>query len=489
MSFILLAQTSINGEYWSNLTYVLIGFFVFLAAILGIIQLRKRLAYSPESLRDELTHFVKESGVGDEKVIFDYVDDYFSRKLLGFDEVIRFLISSLTILGLLGTFIGLAVLIVPRFHDLSSALNTTDFGTEFQTTLNGITGGFRTAFGTSIIGIISALLCSIVYHFYRHHIRYLKSNFTSIYLPSIVKATKKDNVAYDPVALYKEIQTYFIDGLNQFKEETVKSHNKLQAWGEGIITSHTSMVKEYVEANNTRIEAVSIELGKEYKALQTIAKDNLKVSSILNSVVSKLDSFADVIRNYGSTYENLIDKIDNFSQNFGNLFSNISTVVDQINQPSQLLSNLYTSIQEMVNNQNLIVNSNKDFMDKTHERFENLLTKNGESNQVVIAELKEYLEKFIETVRETFSQQSMDELLSNHTIKLLDSITVLKASLDEINISSVTPEQINQINDLMSSLSISVNSISKVIGNLNEMTGRIDKINRNLGKVFESLGG
>jgi ABC-type transporter Mla subunit MlaD len=249
------------------------------------------------------------------------------------------------------------------------------------------------------------------------------------------------------------------------------------------------MVKEYVEANNTRIEAVSIELAKEYKALQTIAKDNLKVSSILSSVVSKLDSFADVIRNYGSTYENLIDKIDHFSQDFGNLFSQISTVVDQINQPSQLLSNLYTSIQEMVNNQNLIVNSNKDFMDKTHERFENLLTKNGESNQVVIAELKEYLEKFIETVRETFSQQSMDELLSNHTIKLLDSITVLKASLDEINISSVTPEQINQINDLMSSLSISVNSISKVIGNLTEMTGRIDKINRNLGKVFESLGG
>ena len=489
MSFILLSQTSINGEFWSNLTYVLIGFFVFLAAILGIIQLLKRIAYSPESLRDELTHFVKKSGVADEKVIFDYVDDFFSRKLLGFDEVIRFLISSLTILGLLGTFIGLAVLIVPRFHDLSTALNTTDFGKEFQTTLDGITGGFRTAFGTSIIGIIAALLCSIIYHFYRHHIRYLRSNFISIYLPSIVKNTKKDNVAYDPVALYKEIQTYFIDGLNQFKDETVKSHNKLQAWGEGIITSHTSMVKEYVEANNTRIEAVTMELAKEYKALQTIVKDNLKVSDILNSVVSKLDSFADVIRNYGSTHENLIDTIDKFSQDFGNLFSQISTVVDQINQPSQLLSNLYTSIQEMVNNQNLIVNSNKDFMDKTHERLENLLTQSGESNQTIMSELKEYLEKFVETVKETFSQQSMSELLSIPATKLLDSITELKVMLEKVNNSSVTTQQISLINDLMSSLSISVNSISNVIGNLNEMTGRIDKINRNLGKVFESLGG
>ena len=489
MYYYILLQAGASQETgsWAAFTYWLIGIFVFLAAILGILQLIKRSKYTPEKLQEELTDFVKKSGVLDEQVIIGYVDNYFSNSLLAYDEVIRFLITSLTILGLLGTFIGLAVLIVPNFKALSSSMNNVYNVAKIQDVFSKITAGFKTAFYTSITGIIAGLICSFVYHIYRQHIKKLRAAFNSVYLPAIVKATKTENVAYDPVAFYKEIQTYFIEGLKQYEEEIIKSHNKLQAWGEGIITSHTNMVREYVEANNLKLQAVTEELRKEYTALRGIAKDNVKISTILDGVVSKLDSFSDVIRNYGSAYESLLEKIDSFAQEFGNLFSQISTVVDQVSQPSQLLTNLYTSIQEMVNNQNLIVNSNKDFMDKTHERFENLLSESGASNQAILSDLKEYLGQFISTVKTTFSQQNMGEILNLHTAQITDGLSSLKEKIEEVQDKAVTPSHVEKVQEAMSALGSSVNTIIDVTSTMNEMTGRIDLINRNLGKVFENL--
>lgn len=490
----MLTKLDQDATFFSNLAYVLIFAFLVFAVILWIVQYLKWRKFTQTGLSQDLAGFIKESGASDEQVMYNFVDDYFSSGYLKYDELIRFLINSLTILGLLGTFIGLSTRIVPYFDFLSDILGSTANNTVAQIGLEDIipeiTKGFRTAFMTSIIGIIAALVCSIFYNFYRQRVRAGRAEFLKIYLPGIVKSAKEGSAPYNPEDFYHEIQTYFIEGLHKFQEINISSHNKLQEWADKVITSHTTMVSTYVDSNNKKMQALIEELNKEYNALKSIAKDNLKVASILTKVVSTLDSFSDVIKNYDKTYEKLLETISEFSQNFGDLFSNITTVVDRVNQPSQLLSNLYTSIQEMVNNQNQIMGTNKLFMEETHTRFENLMQKSDANNQKTLGDIKLSLDAFISTIKETFSKQAMDELISPQTIQVIESLSTLKTELSRLSTTqSDSLTQFTKINDMVSSLSISVNTLSSVTGNMEQMSGRIDKVNRNLGKVFESLAG
>lgn len=479
--FILLAANTSNSgaTAWP---FVVIGLFFLAALVLAASQYLNLRKYDHENLSSSLRSFVERSGSSDENILLDFTDDYFLQNMLKYDEIIRFLLTSLTILGLLGTFIGMSMVIPQISTLLGSGVEAS------KATMRNITGGFETAFYSSIVGIILALVSSLFYHFYRQRVKKLRASFVDQYLPLILKASKKEGLKYDPAELYQEIQTYFINGLQEFQRLNLESHNKLQTWAEGVVSSHTAIVKEYVDTTNKKIDSVTSELSKEYNALKSIAKENSKVAGILDKVVSKLDSFADVIQNYDKTYESLLATIGEFSQNFGDLFSDITTVVDRINQPSLLLSNLYTGIQEMVNNQNLSLSSNKEVMDTVIKQFEELLQSNADTSLASLNELKQYLQSFLTTFQGTISHESLQELLSPQTQQILESLATLNLELTTLKTSQDGySDRIEAINGKVSSLSDSVKSITGIIGMINQLSEQMDKINRNLGKVMISL--
>jgi methyl-accepting chemotaxis protein len=488
MKFIsLISQNAGNGEFWSLFTYTLIGVFFGLACILGVIQLLKRLSYKPGLLRDRVKDYAKNSGITDEAMLFNYVNDYFSSKFLSFDEIIRFLITSLIILGLLGTFVGLATLIVPNFNELTSTFNSgNNSGKSFEDVLSQITGGFKTAFYTSIVSIIAALLSSFFYQFYRHNIKVLRITFINLYMPAIIRDTKVDNVAYDPVALYKEIERYFIDGLKEFKEEVLKNQIELKNWADTVITSNTNMVKDYIEANNEKTEVLISELKKENTNLNNVVNDNLKISEILDSVVGKLDSYADVIKNYDKTYNKLFNQIEEFSQKFGNLVSEINTIVDKTSQPSTLMSNLNNSITQMVNNQNDILDSNKAFFKEVYTKLENLIKNSDSSNQQLSQEINTSLSQFIDYVKETLSSENIVEMISPQTEKLTRSLTEIREIVELMGL-AFTADNYTKIDEGLKEITKSVTSLSVISGDVQTMSDQLGKMNRNIKKAYENL--
>lgn len=481
-------QATASQSKWATLTYVWIALFAVTALILGLIQLVKRMRYQPDDLQDHILSFAKEASISDEQVIIDFADSYFTRHLLGFDEIIRFLITSLTILGLLGTFVGLADLIVPNFSKLSNTLNTSANVSNFPEVLSLITEGFKNAFFTSIWGIIAALFTSILYHIYRQKVRMLRSDFIRIFIPGIVKKAKQGSTPYDPQEFYKQVQDYFVQGMKQFQDTNLASHEKLLIWAKTVVESHTKLVNEYVESTNKRVQSVTEEFRNQYKNLKSISKDNLRVADILDRVVAKLDAFSDVISNYDKTYAELLGKIEEFSQNFGNLFSSMNDIVQTVSQPSQLITNLYNSIQEMVNSQGHIISSNNEFLKEARSAFDLVISKADENSQTQMESLKASLDGFVASMNEAFSPTSMDAMISPHIKVITEGMIDLRANMEKIdgNTNSMNHNEEKLIR-LMDALALSVKELSSVMTTMEGVNGRIDKINRNLGNVFSSL--
>ena len=484
----LLTRITDNSGLWINITWVLIGLFSIVAIVLSLMQLRQRRKYDPFSLKEEMVKFAQESKVSDEKVLLDYADTYFSRSLLVYDEIIRFLLSSLTILGLLGTFIGLAMLIVPKFEHLSKILSSGNYSDlAFKDTFGQIISGFKTAFYTSIAGIILALILSLIYHLLRQNIKAIRSEFIKLHLPSVIAEIKRDAVAYDPVQFFREIERYFVDGLKNFGLEIADSHKELKQWAESVVMSNTAMVKGYVEANNTRIQAVTEELSKEYSALQKVSKDSYRISNILGSLVDKLDSFADVIRNYDKTYDNLLDTIENFSLEFGNLFSRIQTVIDTTTQPSQLLSNLYTALETMVNNQQKIQSSNESLLQGFSTSFEELLAKSAEQDKTSNSNLQHTMTEIMKEMQQILSEESLKRMLDPRFELMKKALEAVQYSIEELNDKELNNAKYDEMIKNLETISKSISNGPDVGEDIRRVESHLEKVNRNLGKVFEAL--
>lgn len=488
MYLCLLQVSGIGSNFWARTTFQLIGLFALSALVLIIIELVRRVGFNSDELSDEIRVFTKESKVSDEKVLLDYVDSYFSRTMLAFDEIIRFLISSLTILGLLGTFIGLAVLIVPQFENLSAIVskgNVSDFA--FKDTFGTITDGFKTAFLTSILGIVCSIILSGIYHILRQSIRSIRSKFTRFELPALIAETKKETLSYDPVTFYHEIQNYFINGLKQFGDTAASNQAEFKKWSESVVKSHTETVKSYVESNNSKMREVLEELTKEYKALKQVSKDNLRVSEVLGSLIDKLDAFADVIRNYDQTYENLLGQIENFSTEFANVFSRIQTVVEVSTQPSAMLSNLYTAISTMVNNQHDMLTGNKALLDGFRESFEDLLERSSAQNTTNSEKFQTILTVLLKDVQTVFSPDSVSSLLDPRFEMVQTELSKLFSSLEGLNTYGKSLVKLETVDSSIQKISAILEENSSHSKELKVMESQLEKINRNLGKVFEAL--
>ena len=214
--YTLLAVNTLNSgaTVWP---FVIIGLFFLAALVLAVIQYLNLRKYDHENLSTRLLSFMERSGSSDENILLDFTDDFFLQNMLKYDEIIKFLLTSLTILGLLGTFIGMSMVIPQISTLLGSGIESS------KATMRNITGGFETAFYTSIVGIILALISSLFYHLYRQRVKKLRATFVDQYLPLILKASKKEGLKYDPAELYKEIQNYFINGLQEFQRINLRA--------------------------------------------------------------------------------------------------------------------------------------------------------------------------------------------------------------------------------------------------------------------------
>lgn len=485
MMFLSLFQVSATEAL---IAYVLIGLFALSGMILITIELVRRIRFDSYDLSDEIRRYTRESKVSDERVMLDYVDSYFSRTMLAFDEIIRFLISSLTILGLLGTFIGLAVLIVPQFENLRAVVSTGNVSEiAFKDTFRIITDGFKTAFNTSILGIICSLVLSGLYHILRQNIRAIRSQFTRFELPGLIAETKKETLSYDPVEFYHEIQNYFIDGLRKFGDTAAKNQAEFKQWSETVVKSHTEAVKTYVESNNNTMKEVLDELGKEYKALKQVSKDNLRVSEVLGSLIDKLDAFADVIRNYDKTYENLLGQIENFSTEFANVFSRIQTVVELTTQPSNLLTNLYTAISTMVNNQHDLLTGNKAMMEGFRANFEELLQSSSARNDANSEKFQTILTDLLMDVQTVFSPDSVSKLLDPRFEMVKNELVNLSISLGTLNSYGKSLEKMGAVESSMQKIRDLLAEKGAHQQEFANLEAQLKKINDNLGRVFEAL--
>lgn len=481
---ILLAIEAGSGN--SNYIYFLIVLAGVAASVLMIIQLIRYFGFDHEDLNSDIKVFVTDSQCSDEKTLADYVDDYFLHHLLQFDEIIKTLISSLTIIGLLGTFIGLARHVVPEMVRLSGLENQWSV---LKESLGNMAGGFNTAFETSIYGIVGALVLSVLYNILRQMVKNKRRHFVHFYLPAIMLQTKKDSLPYDPVQFYNEIQNFFLDGLNKFAEQNDKSHGRLKEWAQSVVTSNTKMVTFYVETNNNKMSQVLVELQKEYSSLQNVSKNNLAVSKILNSLIDKLDAFSDVIRNYDQTYEKLLTQIDEFSQRFGNLFSQMNTMVDVGTKPSQLLSNLYSSIGAMVNNQNLILSDNREILESAQKQFETLLGQSAVQSSKSASDIKQVFDSFLETMQLAMSEEKMKEMISPAIQSLETNLSPLKLTMVELSKHALeAQEQMNEIISVIKTNRADAEFMESIKQSSSQLAANMDKINRNLGKVLTSIG-
>lgn len=407
------------------------------------------------------------------------IRDYFNEELV--DSVVMAEISEqipgvMTGLGILGTFIGLTIGL-SKFN-LGSDIDTS----LMQTSISGLLEGIKTAFITSIFGVVYSLLFNFFYKKIYISTCEAMDEFIVCYENEIVSPPQNDLLT--SFVRSQEIQT---ESLRNFADNISSAMAKqlnelLQPTVEKLNSSVDNFLDKSVRSQNESLDVIvnafvdnmNSSLGNQFKALgDTISELNSKQlennermqavvdticrnSADINSVNSSLESSL-------KSFNGFIDKLDDYQSNINcaneALFNRIETINAYNDRQADALANLEKAqsefnetadrIRQCIDEYNRI---SSDFGDRSAAVFDSLnasIISFDEQNSAFIDELKTALVEELKAGTAATAEQN--QLISDTFAK------AVKSSGD------ILEAQIQKANEISSSLNKSMTDSAKAL--------------------------
>lgn len=361
-----------------------------------------------------------------------YVDisDYINYELL--DRIIKKEYSeqisgAMTGLGILGTFIGLTFGL--NEFNLGSDINTE----EMMISISGLMGGIKTAFMTSIYGVVYSLVvnqfykhmycevCELLNEFYNEYQKIVPSPQNNL-ISNLIHNQESQNqmlhnfsdeisaaIANQLNSIVKPTLDYFNTSIDKFIDKSVVAHN------EGL----DSIVTSFIESMNNSLGDQFSELGTTLSNLNSIQIENsVKLQNIVDDVCQR----AIDIKSVGDLLEKAIKNLSEYTEKIAVFQQDLNTANEKIYDQIQVLNGFSFG---QITALNQINDQNKD--------LSNMLSE----TTILINKFISYTEEIISNSRsiqidtQTFIKDSMSSM-SNVISESLDTISSYSSSSKEV---------------------------------------------------------
>ncbi|HEY0511781.1 MAG TPA: MotA/TolQ/ExbB proton channel family protein [Thermoanaerobaculia bacterium] len=190
-----------------------------------------------------------------------------------------------TMLGLLGTFIGLAVMVQQIQFVLPQSSGTVTVGSWTQSVENisRVLGGIKTAFSCSLVGIVCSILASLVNFRLRSSqalfFERLERFTTEDLLPAAVPAVEDESLL-DRVSLQLENSFTRLDDIYRQNQDTLKDMTGAQRAFVEIVEEIRKMTRSEASRN---LEGVLVQVSQTNRSVLTVADQLPRIVSAVES--------------------------------------------------------------------------------------------------------------------------------------------------------------------------------------------------------------
>lgn len=317
----------------------------------------------------------------DQASVMPNINDYINAELI--DNVVKAEISdqisgAMTGLGILGTFIGLTIGL--NKFSLGSDIDTT----QMQESISGLLEGIKTAFMTSIFGVIYSLVFNFLYK--RIYIQAYENmnDFIICYENELVSSPQNDLLTL--FVRNQEIQT---DSLSGFAENISRAiaeqmNTIFRPTMDYFNTSVDKFLEKSVYAHNESLDAIvsafidnmNASLGNQFENLgNTISKlnanqieNNARIQKVVDNICQNANNLIllnDKIENSVNIMSSFIEKIDAYqaamNQTNEKLFERINVINDYNDRQAEILTHIETAQTNFNQTADMIRNSLEDF--------------------------------------------------------------------------------------------------------------------------------
>ncbi|MDD3534758.1 MAG: MotA/TolQ/ExbB proton channel family protein [Candidatus Cloacimonetes bacterium] len=307
--------------------------------LLIIIQGRRISKFDIEEKLYERIAFYQKRQITNLLFIEQDLETFVYNKLDSDASMINLLIGSLSILGLLGTFVG-----------LSGALKILPNVLEMKVEASGLTSSISHAFFTSIAGLLGALIINVLQNRFQKQIdnivlKMRTRAFNILFANNSMKQMDLDSLA-------KSIESSFQTGIDLLLEHNENEYAKLEDFATKIIETSATNIFQMVDSNEAKLEAVIQKLEEERKSIDSVKKNWNRAIDQLHQSSVNIKSMTQNLNNFASLSEKLIDIMMEYAENFHSQIAVLRQMENQLNRPSDLMNNLTILMAESISQSN-----------------------------------------------------------------------------------------------------------------------------------------
>jgi hypothetical protein len=325
----------------------------------------------------------------------------------------------LTSIGIFGTFLGVALGL--------SSFDTT----QLQDSVPQLLSGLKTAFWSSIAGLLGALTIKFravmdVTHKEEHHQRTTSIDDLNDSMQAILKALSQDenDTAYQQVALMRVEQQRQSDNLiiamQHYQEKMVEANTKalIEALGVVMRDFNTKIDEQYGENFKRLNESVGsmLQWQKEYKQQLVELADNQQ--RIGHSMIQATSAFENMVQH--------AESFNGISESLGNMLQGLNTQRDVLDQHltglATLVSEAGQGLPQLEERITFLTSGLASTLEQYNSRMENMLSNTTQSMASTTGQLGEKLQQSYSQAFEKLDHQIMQSLIqSDKKIAKLDA--------------------------------------------------------------------
>lgn len=251
-------------------------------------------------------------------------------------SMINLIISSLSVLGLLGTFIGLSGALGVLHGVLVDGRNVSE-----------LTSQVAFAFGTSVLGLIAALGLNVFQKFNQRHLDELFLEAKNDLFDVLYKEGAEHTLDLKDLAF--SIRSTFQEEIKNFANIQHVSLEQLKEWASELIQHNTDKIFQMVQSNEDRLEKVIEKLNAERKSIDSVKQNwNNAIDQLHKSSVN-IKSMTQNLNNFAALSEKLIDRIGEFAEAYQTQIAMINHLHKEQSKPSDIMNELSKIMMENLN--------------------------------------------------------------------------------------------------------------------------------------------
>ncbi len=344
------------------LTILVIGIIVILKSTVNLVMLAGTfgiLAYKKDNLTFYLQgidkimpaniahmfHSRAEKGVllftsDESRAVIEWIDEKFSHQ----NRYINYFISTSLMIGLLGTFTGLLVSIDQMGKIILSLTGDIDLG-EVIRSFSGPLGGMAIGFGSSLFGVVSAIILGIMGYILNKNQEQLIEGVEDWLKGRIIDSGGATTVATVPGGAGAELPEHrasfmdvFIDNISSLSKEMAKisvTNERLHS----ITIASVQQTRDEHEINVELFESMNENLSSIAKILNTnseqLSEQGGQIAQLLTTLESNLKEQLEILNTFEATQQSSNSKLDESRERLEALREELQNIASHLNQKEE----------------------------------------------------------------------------------------------------------------------------------------------------------